>query len=188
MNTKFFEMIFKSDKKLATVIDQDINGVPYDAFRKCAPLSDEIRSNIQQCSFKTTNVEKLGDFIENSIDWPLCSARLIDLIQEFNGAAVEVVGAPPLIDQKGQESRAQFLFNPLLSVPCIDLKKSNVAYSNDGSIRGIYDIALDGAAVIPPGAHIFRPAEWSAILLVTEAMAKAMTAQKFSGITFQPTM
>jgi hypothetical protein len=187
MHTEFYELLFNTnDKKLSTIIDQDIVETPYDLFRRCEPLEQIFKDGLRASTMTTSNASRLGDYVENSIDWPLCSPRFATLLRELGPDVLEIVDGPNLVCLGGSEARATEVFNLLQCPPCIDLKKSNVAYASDGRIRGVYEIVISRHHAIPENLHIFRPKEWLAAILVSRALAQRLTKQKITGVAFAP--
>jgi hypothetical protein len=189
MNTpaSHYQLLFDTgNRRLSTIIDQDISGVPYSAFRQCRPLPADAKKQLANCRLYTRDIDQLGDYIQNSFGWPLCSTAFADCVGSLAGDGVEVVAAPPLIDKKKRTADDRLLLNPLACLPCIDLGRSRVSRDQDGQIVGIYEVAFDSARLLPPSAHLFRAAEWMFPLFVSHALAQAMTRRGLTGMAFLP--
>jgi len=186
-NNHFYKLLFNTqEKKLSTIIDQEITRVPYDIFRRCSKIELSTAKSISTSTLKTKDVEKMGDYIENSIDWPICSTKMANILISLCTDAIEIIDAPKIIDLKGKEHHDAKAFNVLPSPKCIDLDRSNVVYSADGKIRGIYDIAISANHEIDPDTHIFRPREWPSTIIISKQLAQAFTAAKLSGLAYEP--
>lgn len=185
--TEYYALLFDScDKKLSTIIDQEIIDTPYDIFQRCAPIDSNARIGLRESSFQTKNVAKLGDYIENAIDWPLCSARFAKLIYSLCPDAVELIDAPRIYDSSGRVELGAKVINILVSHPCLDIEKSTIVRRPNGQIRSVYEKFLRPNHGIPEGTHIFRPTEWPPAILISGQMAKWLCEAKVTGITYEP--
>jgi hypothetical protein len=173
-----------ADRSLSTVIDQDIHA-PYDVLRRCAPLDQSLRDAIRSSTMTTKDLAKLGDYIENAIDWPICSTSFASVLQIICKDSVEIVAGPKLVNSQGSERGNIKAFNVLQSPSCVDIQNSTVAYASDGRIRNIYDLRVLWHEV-PRGVQAFRPKEYPATIIITKSLAEALTEHKVSGVAFLP--
>jgi hypothetical protein len=186
-NHEYYRLIFNSeDKKLSTIIDQDIVDTPYDIFSRGEKIEQKFVDNIRLSTLTTKSIYNLGDYIQNSLGWPICSQKMASLIESVCQNSVEIIGAPKIVDKKGEAIDDLKVINIFPKPSCIDLNQSNVAYASDGRIRGIYDLSFLRKNQITPDLHIFRPCEWLTPIIITRLLAKTLSDNKLSGVAFWP--
>jgi hypothetical protein len=124
------------------------------------------------------------DYLGNPLSWPICSDRLTDVILAKAPKDIQLFDAP-LFDIKTKRPIPGYkIVNVLKAIECLDLQKSDITWSDDGSeIESVHKCVFS-ANRIPDDAHIFRPAEWHYYLIFSDKLVQEICSQEFRGIDF----
>ena len=179
----FYCLAFNSIRNdLMSVVDYEVDCFDLTVFWRGTPfrgaIPDKVRLYCDSVNHGPT------DYVGNPLSWPICSQKLVDIIQAMDSRDVEFFKAP-LFESGGNTPIPCYqVMNVIRTVSCLDLDKSKLSYSPDRSkITGVFEHVLTVDS-IPSDAHIFRLQEWMHTIIVSDEMAQAYVGKGLKGIAF----
>lgn len=121
------------------------------------------------------------DFLINGLSWLIFSDRLTKELLETCANDIEVFEIN-LVDKKTNKPVPGYkLINLTKLVACVDMEKSNLMHSKDGSAPAVIDTVIDGSKV-PKEINIFRPAEWRFDVILRKNVVESLIGCGVEGI------
>lgn len=146
----------------------------------------KIVSGLTAMTIPVKNPGTMLNFNFASFDMIVCRSEIVSEMESSFGVSVQRIPVTVEGCIKGFE-----ILNPLASVACVDLNRSNYARWNDtdgrpervGRFRVINELYIDDRA---SGQHLFRVDEWKIALIVSEPVKAFLERKAGYGIDFIP--
>ncbi len=179
---KFYKIIYDEDvrKKQVVVTDYEINGFNLTLLWQGAVIDEILPRYIELYTNSGKPVNP--DYLVNPLSWPICSERLIALLQGRSSKYLQLFDAP-IFDYKTKKPISGYkVVNVVRLIPCLDFDKSVISFSDDGKdiISVISPIYLERQ--IPNDAHIFRVTKDHYSVVISEELAEDFIREKITGV------
>ncbi len=125
------------------------------------------------------------DYLRNPLSWPIFSERMALLLFKKSRNDIQIFDAPLYDSRKETPIPGYKILNIVKCLPCLNLEKSTVSYSDIGKkkVRGVSDFIFDNNR-IPNNICVFRPAEWRYSIFFSDSLAKSLIGKDLAGIAF----
>jgi hypothetical protein len=120
--------------------------------------------------------------LANPVSWLIFSQRLLDFWWPMIKDDIQVFDAPVYRKTDGKKVDGYKLINPIRTIECIDLERSEVSRNKKGEINGFGKIYIKEE--IAEGYHIFRPKCYIYKVIVSHKLAKSLAGKGFKGMAF----
>lgn len=128
---------------------------------------------------------KLTSRIGTTLGYLIVCSELRDVIKEHcQDAAVEYLPITLFSKKKRVQSTDYCLVNPVGAIDCLDLERSNIAYTPEGEIIDVKKAVLNHGKLKDAPA-LFRIKETPRQYVLTEPLARAIAARSFTNIFVQ---
>jgi hypothetical protein len=190
MPFQYYRLVIDTDLKgVITIEDYDIGDDEFDHMQmwQGEKLPADYASTAQTVvRLYAQATRKSVDYMNNPLTWPLCSSKMVELLLAQCPEDIELFDSP-IIDIKSKQVIPGYkVVNLTRKYDCIDLGKSNVAYSRakPREIRYIQDYHFKSSA-IPHDAHLFRCLHDVSGVFMSAQLASAMSKAGISGVAYQ---
>ena len=175
----FYQVTYDEDRRHMVVVDYECADFDITNFWHGAPYDGALPSNIRLY----VNVSKpvAPDFLANPISWPICSERLVRVLQQ-RSSDLQLFDAPLFDNKTNRRVTGYSIVNVTKLVSCLDFEKSNISYADDSDeiISVIDSVFIEGK--IPEDAHIFRVAEDVYSVVISDELANDLARERITGI------
>lgn len=127
------------------------------------------------------------DILANGLGWPIIGERLVEIMKSYSDADLQIVSVP-LFNALTKEPILRYkVINILRWVEAIDLEQSVTSHMTILGEKVLNVIEpVFRTALIPSHVHIFRPKESPLDMVISEELARAISAESV-GVALIPT-
>jgi hypothetical protein len=177
MTKKVYELTYYEDHQPMVVESAQRGQFDITRLWRGKPLGSPIPRTVRLY----VNAGKAGmtDYVPNTLSWPVCSQRFIDLLSPLAESDFELFDAP-LFDVTTKDHVAGFkIMNVVRLIECLDIGRSVMAKRFPCAIVPVFK-----ARKLPNTVHIFRAAESPCGVLLSEEAVQQLRGKGLRGVGF----
>jgi hypothetical protein len=176
---KFYQPTYDEDHRHMVVVDYERADFDITSFWHGVPYDGALPSNIRL--YVNASKPVAPDFLANPISWPICSDRLVRVLQQ-RSYDLQLFDAPLFDRSTNRRIGGYSIVNVTRLIACLDFAKSNISYADDSDeiISVIDSVFIESQ--IPPDTHIFRVAEDTYSVVISDELADDLARERITGI------
>lgn len=127
--------------------------------------------------------DMLVDLVNNTSSALIMSDKALGVLQEEGELSSDVEIVPiKILDKRGRPVPKQYaIVNPLTTVDCLDVSKSDAVVADDGEVLSLYEINIFKDK-IPDDARFFRIGEFPGYVLLRGDLLHALQSKGLTGL------
>lgn len=166
---------------LMHVSDYDLNEIDITQFWTDGKIDDKISRSL------VLKIDERGKEITDAVGNPLSlyifSEKLVKILKPFFNDDIQLIEANLLNDKNNNKVEGFKIIHVLKSISCLDIKKSEISYSDENEISIVGTITVIEKK-IPVNLHIFRVEEDKNTIVVSDQLAHSLVGNKINGVAF----
>ena len=183
---RYFQILQLGDEADRSRALVDVGPAGLDGWGFCAAHGEEMAPHYPDGA-RVFLAEKYGlrltDFISNTLNYVIVSTRVKEAIEAHSNVAIEYLPLSIFNPRKRLMSDAYWIINPLGTVDCVDLDKSDVRRGKEtGLITFIMGYQFLEERLRDSRPSILRPAQTPSEVFLDEPTARALHAMKATNV------